>query len=133
MEKQIFHLEPEHLKLLQRFCVGWQDAEFGAPEIDPKRPYGNSDVYQDMLEILGLKELKPGIFEFTLGGVSWLLKGEDKNNIYLDGADEAPLISSLKSLHQETEKALQVCLSAQKFEVGQYEAEPYTDEWVKAR
>ena len=33
--------------------VGWQDCEYGAPEIDPKRPYGNSDVEGDIAEILG--------------------------------------------------------------------------------
>jgi len=50
MEK--FTLTKTHLKLLRRFEVGWQDCEFGAPEIDPKRPYGNSDVEEDMREIL---------------------------------------------------------------------------------
>src|SRR5205085_3134688 len=28
--------------------VGWNDAETGAPEINPKRPYGNSDVASDV-------------------------------------------------------------------------------------
>lgn len=41
-----------HLNLLARMCVGWCGDEFGAPEIDPKRPYGNSDVYGDLAEIL---------------------------------------------------------------------------------
>ncbi|MCU1325011.1 MAG: hypothetical protein JWN34_381, partial [Bryobacterales bacterium] len=50
-----FFVTSEHLKLLQRMCVGWQDCEYGAPEIDPKRPYGNSSVEYDILEILGVK------------------------------------------------------------------------------
>ena len=50
MEKERFEIKPEHLKLIRRFCIGWQDCEFGAPEIDPKRPYGNSDVIQDMVD-----------------------------------------------------------------------------------
>ena len=46
-----------HLKLLGRLVIGYDDwTEFGAPEVDPKRPYGNSDVYSDMAEILGCTE-----------------------------------------------------------------------------
>lgn len=56
MNKPIFTLTSDHIKLLRRFIVGWQDCEFGAPEIDPKRPYGNSDVIEDIREIL-VKEL----------------------------------------------------------------------------
>ena len=47
-----FVLTDEHLKLLRAMCVGWQDCEYGAPEIDPKRPYGNSSVECDIHEIL---------------------------------------------------------------------------------
>lgn len=41
-------------KLLRHSIVGWQDAETGAPGINPKRPYGNSDVVRDIRKILGL-------------------------------------------------------------------------------
>lgn len=34
--------------------------EFGAPEVDPKRPYGNSNVYLYLAEILGIE---PGVDE----------------------------------------------------------------------
>ena len=47
-------MKEEHLKLLKEMYVGWNECEFGAPEIDPKRPYGDSDVYEDMNKILGL-------------------------------------------------------------------------------
>jgi hypothetical protein len=47
-----FTLTENHLKLLQKMWVGWSTCEFGAPEIDPKRPYGNSDVIGDIHEIL---------------------------------------------------------------------------------
>lgn len=46
-------IKPEHIKLAKRMYVQWQDCEYGAPEIDPKRPYGNSDVEGDIAEILG--------------------------------------------------------------------------------
>lgn len=43
----------DHLTLL---CSGvniqWDSVEFGAPCIDPKRPYGNGDVFDDMAKIL---------------------------------------------------------------------------------
>jgi hypothetical protein len=47
-----FVIGEEHLKLARRMFVGWQDCETGAPEIDPKRPYGNSDVPGDIHELL---------------------------------------------------------------------------------
>lgn len=132
MEKQRFEVKPEHLKLIQRFCVGWQDCEFGAPEIDPKRPYGNSDVFQDMIKALGLNELKEGIYEFELFGEKWLLKGEDKYNLYLEGADEEKLLELLEKLHKETEQVLQVCLTTQSFSVGIYEtSSKYSDDWKR--
>ena len=43
----------EHLKLLQRMYIRWEDGEYGAPAVDCKRPYGNSDVAADIYEILG--------------------------------------------------------------------------------
>lgn len=52
MKTQTFTVTDEHVKLLRRFQVGWQDCETGAPEIDPKRPYGNSAVPEDIHEIL---------------------------------------------------------------------------------
>jgi len=113
--------------------VSWDDCEFGAPEIDCKRPYGNSDVYQDMIEILGLTEIKEGIYKFTLFGREWLLKGEDKYNIYLEGKDEGKLLKVLRKLHEELKTALQVCLAAQSFQVGLYEADEYSINWKKVK
>jgi len=52
MANRTFVLTDEHLKLLRAMCVSWQDCEYGAPEIDPKRPYGNSSVECDIHEIL---------------------------------------------------------------------------------
>lgn len=129
MNKKKFEIKEEHLKLLQRMYVKWDNCEFGASCIDPKRPYGNSNVPQDMIEILGLKELKEGIYEFVLNGKKWLLKGEDKYNIYMDGADEETLIEELDKLHKETQTVLQICLATQSFKIGNYEAEEYGINW----
>lgn len=45
----------QHIKLLDQMYIGWEDCEFGAPAVDCKRPYGNSDVYGDIGEILEIK------------------------------------------------------------------------------
>ena len=49
-----FTVTDEHLRLLRRAYVFWDETEFGAPGINAKRPYGNSDVYGDIAEILSL-------------------------------------------------------------------------------
>lgn len=49
---QRFTLTDEHVSLLQAANIGWCDAEWGAPCIDPKRPYGNGDIWRDMHRIL---------------------------------------------------------------------------------
>lgn len=49
-----FTVCPEHMKLLARTYIGWEDSEFGAPAVDPKRPYGNSYVYGDIAKTLGI-------------------------------------------------------------------------------
>lgn len=44
----------EHVKLLRRMCVGHDSGvEYGAPTIDPKRPYGDSDVPVSIYKALG--------------------------------------------------------------------------------
>ena len=101
-----FTLKREHIKLLRNMYVGWDDCEFGAPEIDPKRPYGNSFVEGDIAEILGLK-----------------LTG-DENGDY----DEEEL-AYLQRLHSETQTALQIVLSTGKFKTGKYVNDGYGTAW----
>lgn len=104
-----FEIKPEHLKLIRRMNVRWQDCEYGAPEIDPKRPYGNSDVEFDILKILEWQHGPQGEWEIP----------------------EA-LSDSLRKLHEETETALQICLCTGTFEEGLYEAPDYHyDRWKK--
>ena len=45
-------VKESHLKLLKELNISWDGCEFGGPCVDPKRPFGNSDVYKDMAEIL---------------------------------------------------------------------------------
>jgi hypothetical protein len=51
-----FTVTPEHLTLARAMRVRWDGCEYGAPAIDCKRPYGNSDVESDIRRILGLEE-----------------------------------------------------------------------------
>jgi hypothetical protein len=133
-----FEVRPEHIKLMRRMCVDWDDCEFGAPEIDPKRPYGNSDVLQDIVEILGVKEFKDerfansdsetNMFVMSLYGKEYLLKGEDKYNLALN--DEEALCDELNKLHREMQKVLQIVLSAGRIEAGTYRmTDKYGFEW----
>jgi hypothetical protein len=47
-----FQVTEDHLKLLRNMYVRWQECENGAPAINCKRPYGNSDVESDVCRIL---------------------------------------------------------------------------------
>jgi hypothetical protein len=105
-----FTLKPEHVALLRRGNVGWNSDESGAPGLDPKRPYGNSDVPRDVAEILGAK---------PIGG--W---DSEAWEVYLDAHRDR-----LVNLHHETETALAVVLAAGSFEPGNYEADDYRDNW----
>jgi hypothetical protein len=109
MEKEKFNLTEDHIKLIRRMNVSYNDhCEFGAPEINPKRPYGNSYVYGDIGEILGM--------EPTEG---------DPDDPYFTAEQEAFMLK----MHKETDKALQVILSSGSFSAGWYESEKYHDKW----
>lgn len=95
MKPMKFTLTEEHVALLRRMSVGWQDCETGAPEIDPKRPYGNSSVEQDVAEILG-----------------WEI--DEDEGLTDEQHDRAA------ALHRETEIALQVVLQTGTFVPGEY-------------
>ena len=107
MERITFTITEEHVKLLLRANVGWEDCEFGAPSIDCKRPYGNSDVYGDIAEILGFKRKEDEEFS-------------DKKCKIMD------------ELHKEMETVLQILLRNAKkgVKAGQkYEADRYSRNW----
>ncbi len=121
MRVKRFVLTEEHIKLLRRMEVGWQDAETGAPEIDPKRPYGNSYVERDVLEILGLDHAT-----MTVGGVTVAMDLPDDDDL------PAELMERARKLHRETETALQIVLRTGSFEPGTYQDPGFTD-WEKVR
>jgi hypothetical protein len=94
-----FTVTDEHLRLLRRSYVEWDSSEFGAPGISPKRPYGNSNVYADIADILQMPEN-----EWT---------GEDG-----DLSDDAQW--RFLRLHVETATALQIALATGEFRPGSY-------------
>ena len=47
VKKEIFVIREEHIMLLNRLYINSNG------EIDPKRPFGNSDITSDIYEILG--------------------------------------------------------------------------------
>lgn len=107
-----FEVTEDHLKLLRNMWVNWQDCEYGAPEIDPKRPYGNSSVEYDIAEILGIP-----------------IPGEDENYEPRPFPPEA--LARIQRLHRETGTALQIALRVGKFEAGLYESQEYIQNWQK--
>jgi hypothetical protein len=105
MNKTKFEVTENHIKLLKSAYTSWESCEFGAPSIDYKRPYGNSDVYSDIAEILGIMRDDPE-----------------------DGwTDEQ--INLMDKVHSETETALQIFLVTGFMKDGMYEAEKYHKNW----
>lgn len=103
-----FKLTSKHIKLISHFYIDWYDCEFGAPCVDPKRPFGNSDVISDIGRILNIEPLEeesPGEFIFS-----------DEQSEYI-----------LKWYH-ELQTALQIVLCTKSFKPGLYiQKEKYND------
>ena len=112
-----FRVTDEHLKLVRRMYFSWEDGEFGAPAVDSKRPYGNSGVYTDMMEILGW-DSKPTV---TINGESY----------EVDAGWEIPLAAEklLRQLHEETRLVLQIAVQVGEFKAGIYESDELGYRW----
>lgn len=54
-----FTITEMHLKLLKHTYWTWENCEYGAAAIDCKRPFGNSDVVDDVRDIFS----NPGLDE----------------------------------------------------------------------
>jgi hypothetical protein len=109
-----FTVTDEHLRLLRHAHVFWDEAEFGAPSVNPKRPYGNSNVYQDIAEILDVPE-----GEWEDEGRDWTLDTEWR----------------FLRLHVETAIALQIALATGEFRAGRYVRDDEmlsTNRWKRA-
>lgn len=107
-----FTVTDEHLRLLRRAHVSWDETEFGAPGIDPKRPYGNFNVYSDIAEILGLVD------------------GEWQDEVEEDWPPPELEWRFLR-LHVETAIALQIALATGKFRAGRYVCRSGHNAWKR--
>lgn len=96
-----FTMTEDHLKLLRAMYVGWQDCEYGAPEIDPKRPYGNSSGHHDVARVLGVKP--------------------DCIDRYGEEHFSKESAERLDAIHRETQNALQIVLATGTMTPGHYE------------
>jgi hypothetical protein len=106
-----FTVTGDHLRLLHRAHLTWSDWEFGAPGIDPKRPYGNSDVFRDIAEILGVPDSE-----------------------WTDEAEEVTPDAEWRfvRLHVETAIALQIGLATGEFRAGRYvRGNEWNDNWKR--
>jgi hypothetical protein len=101
-----FTVTEDHLKLLRRAYVSWQDCEFGAPEVNPKRPYGNSSVLLDIAEILEVP-----------------CDSDDEERMPEDVQDR------LHQLHRDTQAVLQIALATGEFKAGEYVRDEYDTNW----
>jgi len=113
--KEIFTVLPEHLKLIAEMYFTEWDCEFGAPAVDPKRPYGNSDVYGDMGEILGLKKE---------------VQDEDYGDEFSDEQTDY-----MNKLHRETKTVLGIIVQnlSETDYLGTWEREQYGGKWERSK
>lgn len=107
-----FEVKEEHLKLLREANVWWWDCEFGAPCIDPKRPYGNSSVTKDIADILGEK----------------LIEDEYGEKIVAKEQGER-----FRKLHRQLEPVMEIMLHLAKLDPGWYECSEYGNDWRKVK
>ncbi|MBC8488488.1 MAG: hypothetical protein H8D45_20870 [Bacteroidetes bacterium] len=109
-KKQYFTVTEQHLKLLQRLYISWAGTGYnwGVPTVNPKRPYGNSSMLSDVIDIVSL----PIEYDENIDG-------------YTD-EDE----SIIRQLHSETHIALQILTSNLSIKEGTYVADEYNDNWT---
>ena len=101
-----FTVTEDHLKLLRHAYVDWDEGEgYGAPGINPKKPYGESYVERSIAQILDAPD------------EDWIYEGGER--AYL--TDEAA--ERFTRLHVETIVALQIVLATGEFRLGRYRRE----------
>lgn len=110
-ETKQFTVIDEYLRLLRRAHIWWDQLEFGAPGIDPKRPYGNSNVFADIAKILDAPDSQ------------WV----DADEKLIPDAEWRFL-----RLHVETAIVLQIGLATGEFRSGRYvRGNAWNDNWKR--
>lgn len=111
MDAEHFAITANHLILLRRMNIGWGGCEYGAPCVDPKRPYGNGDVVGDMARLLNVPTVPT----------------DDEETHWPPGTSD-----KMRQLHLQTQTALDIVLSTGSFVVGNYTREAYGQPWILA-
>jgi hypothetical protein len=109
-----FTVTEDHLRLLRRAWVDWDDGEgYGAPGINPKRPYGSSYVEGDIAEILDAPD------------EDWIWEDGQKASVTPEAEER------LTRLHVETMAALQIVLATGEFRPGRYRRTGWPIDWQR--
>jgi len=103
-----FVLTSDHLTLLRHANVTWSAQEWGGPQIDPKRPFGNGDLWRDVARILGWPAAADP-------------EAEDGFYAHYDAA---------KALYGELLTALEIVLATASFQPGRYVRDGGSWSWV---
>ena len=125
----IFEMTRDHLALLGSMWVDWNDEAYeGAPMINVKRPYGDSDVINDVAEILG-NYPQPYSHREREEYMDFDSDGEIKRVRTLDG--RTLKFEDLERIHRQMALALQIVLVTQSFQTGTYIRNSYDINWKK--
>lgn len=111
----IFELKEEHIKLIQHMYFQFDESAYdGAPCVNFKRPFGNSDLLGDIMDIL----------DFTPSNTEDICfcDGDECEKFHED--DELELSESeikyLMDIYQGTHIALKIITQLKTFETGKY-------------
>jgi hypothetical protein len=107
--REHFTVTEQHLKLLSEMWIGWKQTAYGygVPCVDAKRPYGNTGVLGEIIDILEL----PYEYDEDLDGYS----------------DEVE--SHVRRLHHETLIAMQIVCRNAHIKPGEYVADLHNQNW----
>jgi hypothetical protein len=111
----IFELKEEHIKLIQHMYYQFDESAYeGAPSVNLKRPFGNSDLIGDIMDIL---EFEPSYMSDIC-----FCEEDDCENFHED--DELEISDSereyLMDIYQGTHIALKIITQLKTFETGKY-------------
>lgn len=110
-----FTVTEQHLKLLRRMNVGWDDSGKGAPGVDAHRPYNSKWVFHDVADILDPE------------GMAAIAEADEE----AIGAYEQAHEEEFLRVHRETEYALDIALATGSFTPGTYRrTAPWAHDWV---
>jgi hypothetical protein len=125
-----FRVTEDHLKLMKEMYVEWDDsyAYYGSPMVDPKRPYGNGDVPNDVFEILVGRGQSQEVYDKL---IKFDREGDFVTGTLPDGREVTQ--EDLLKLHKQTAEALQVVLSTGEFKTGLYRTQRSYDRSSWAR